>query len=46
MIVVAKLSLFIIWLMAFVITCLVIGITFPLIVLVDKSQMLFKEVSL
>lgn len=46
MIVVAKLSLFIIWLMAFVITCLVIGITFPLIVLVDKSQMLFKEISL
>jgi len=46
MIVVAKLSLFIVWLMAFVVTCLVIGITFPVIVLFDKSQMLFKQVSL
>ncbi|SEJ15335.1 hypothetical protein SAMN05216327_106363 [Dyadobacter sp. SG02] len=46
MIVVAKLSLFIVWLMAFVITCLVLGITFPVIVLFDKFQMLFKEVSL
>lgn len=46
MIVVAKLTLFIVWLMAFVVTCLVIGITFPVIVLFDKFQMLFKEVSL
>ena len=46
MIVVAKLSLFTVWLMAFVVTCLVIGITFPVIVLFDKSQMLFKQVSL
>jgi hypothetical protein len=46
MIVVAKLTLFIIWLMAFIVTCLVVGITFPVIVLFDKSQLLFKEVSL
>ncbi|SDE10304.1 hypothetical protein SAMN04487996_103351 [Dyadobacter soli] len=46
MIVVAKFSLFIVWLMAFAVTCLVIGITFPVLVLLDKSQMLFKEVSL
>lgn len=46
MIVVAKLSLFIVWLMAFVVTCLVIGLTFPVLVLFDKFQMLFKEVSL
>lgn len=46
MIVVAKLSLFIIWLMAFVVTCLVIGVTFPVIVLFDKFQMHCKEVSL
>ncbi|WP_291033821.1 hypothetical protein [Dyadobacter sp. 50-39] len=46
MIVVAKLTLFIIWLMAFVVTCLVIGITFPVIVLFDKFQMHFKGVSL
>lgn len=45
MIVVAKLTLFMIWLMAFVVTCLIVGITFPLIVLVDKSQMLYKEIS-
>lgn len=46
MIVVAKLSLFTVWLMAFVVTCLVIGITFPVIVLFDKFQMHFKGVSL
>lgn len=46
MIVVAKLTLFMIWLMAFVVTCLIVGITFPLLVLVDKAQMLYKEVSL
>ena len=46
MIVVAQLTLFIVWLMAFVVTCLVVGITFPVIVLCDKFQMLFKEVSL
>ncbi|MET7257064.1 hypothetical protein [Dyadobacter fermentans] len=46
MIVIAKLTLFIVWLMAFVITCLVAGITFPVIVLFDKFQMHFKEVSL
>lgn len=46
MIVVAKLTLFIVWLMAFAVTCLVIGITFPVIVLFEKFQMLFKEVSL
>ncbi|WP_342083551.1 hypothetical protein [Dyadobacter sp. OTU695] len=46
MIVVAKLTLFIIWLMAFLVTCLVLGIAFPVIVLFDKFQMLFKEVSL
>jgi len=46
MIVVAKLSLFIVWLMAFVVTCLVIGLTFPVLVLFDKFQVLFKEVSL
>lgn len=46
MIVVAKLSLFIIWLMAFVVTCLIVGVTFPVIVLFDKFQVLFKEVSL
>ena len=46
MIVVAKLTLFIVWLMAFIITCLVVGITFPVIVLFDKFQMHFKEVSL
>ena len=46
MIVVAKLTLFIVWLMAFAVTCLVIGITFPVILLFDKFQMPFKEVSL
>ncbi len=46
MIVVAKLTLLIVWLMAFVVTCLVVGITFPVLVLLDRSQMLFKEVSL
>lgn len=46
MIVVAKLTLFIVWLMAFAVTCLVIGITFPVIVLFDKFQIPFKEVSL
>lgn len=46
MIVVAKLTLFIIWLMAFLVTCLVLGIAFPIIVLCDRFQMFFKEVSL
>lgn len=46
MIVIAKLTLFIVWLMAFLVTCLVIGITLPVVVLFDKFQMLFKEVSL
>ena len=46
MIVAAKLTLFIIWLMAFLVTCLVVGITFPVIVVFDKFQMHFKEVSL
>jgi hypothetical protein len=46
MIVVAKLSLFTIWLMAFVVTCLVLGLTFPFLMLFERFQIITKEVSL
>jgi len=46
MIVLAKFSLFVLWTMTFVVTCLVMALTFPLIMLFDRFQTITKEVSL
>jgi hypothetical protein len=45
MIVLAKLTLFILWLAAFCITCLVMGIAFPLITIFEKIQTMFEDPS-
>jgi len=46
MIVFAKLSLFLLWLMAFLITCLVMSVTFPFVVLFDRLRTIPKGVAL
>lgn len=43
MIVLAKLTLFILWLTAFFITCLVMGIVFPLITIFERLQTMFED---
>jgi accessory gene regulator protein AgrB len=43
MIILAKLTLFILWLAAFCITCLVMGIVFPLITIFEKLQTAFED---
>lgn len=45
MIVLAKLTLFILWLAAFCITCLVMGIAFPLITIFERLQSMSKDPS-
>lgn len=38
MVVLAKLTLFLLWLVAFALTCLVMGTVFPLIVIYEKLR--------
>jgi hypothetical protein len=45
MIVLAKLTLFMLWLAAFFITCLIMGIAFPLITIFEKLQTMFENPS-
>ena len=45
MIILAKLTLFTLWIVTFVITCLVMGIVFPFITLFDNIENVFASSS-